>query len=84
MTLWLTAHCLSAPAIPPPDGLILGPEEQAMLEALVDEAIAQEELARTRRQEEKANKRLSSSFDHDHHEEYGPPPIDVSNHLKKK
>ncbi|XP_073978654.1 uncharacterized protein [Rhodnius prolixus] len=58
--------------------LQLGPKEQAMLEALVDQAIAQEELARQVRssaQHKSANiKRFSSSLPSDTPApEYGPP-----------
>ncbi|XP_014277020.1 uncharacterized protein [Halyomorpha halys] len=79
LVLWMTVDCLAAPSIPPPPhGLTLGPDEQAMLEALVDEAIAQEEILRNRRHE--ASKRFSGSIPkdehHGHHDEYGPPPLD--------
>lgn len=78
----LVGIAICAPTdIPPEGGLTLGPNEQALLEALVDEAIAQEELARARRAGEfnkTLSKRLSSPPQKEVHDVYGPPPTDVS------
>lgn len=101
LLLWLAREVLPHPAGPPPVNqpqISLSPKEQEMLEALVDEAIAQEELARVRREQAAAavasdsstdlktlNKRFSSPPQETHEVDvYGPPPTDVSSYTVVK